>query len=83
MKLKQKILKGISNTDLAIGNDFSLHHVIGTPFYLGNLDSIKNLFTEEELILIPDDEEQLPDLIIPDAVSFEHFLKSNKTNETN
>lgn len=78
MKLRQRILKGISNTDLAIGNDLSLHHVIGTPFYLGNLDSIKNLFTEEELKLIPDDEESLPDLIIPDAVSFEHFIKSNQ-----
>jgi hypothetical protein len=78
MKLKQRILKGITNSELAIGNDLSLHHVIGSPFYLGNLDSIKNLFTQEELTLIPDDEEQLPDLIIPDAISLEHFIKSNQ-----
>lgn len=78
MKLRQKILKNISNTDLAIGNDLNLYHIIGLPFYLGNLDSIKNLFSEEELTLIPDDEEQLPDLIIQDAISLDHFIKSNQ-----
>lgn len=78
MKLRQRILKGISNTDLAIGNDLSLHHFIGSPFYLGNLDSIKDLFTEEELTLIQDDEQSLPDLIIQDAISLDHFIKSNQ-----
>jgi hypothetical protein len=82
MKLRQRILKRIINTDLAIGNDYSIHHTIGSPFYIGQVDSIKNLFTDEEMEMIADNEQQLPE-IVKDSISFEEFMKLMKKDETN
>lgn len=77
MKRKQIIWKEISQTDLMISNLGYVHNRLGygVPLKIDLESDWVKYFTTEEMELIDDDEEQLPEIISNQSISFDEFMK--------
>lgn len=77
MKVKRVIWKRIQDTDININNEGILRHIMGgTELDSGINKSWLDFFTEEELTMIEDYEEQEEELYIKESsITFDQFMK--------